>query len=83
MDPTPIALLSGAVASLSGVAVFLFLRYEKATKDYVADLKAEHGKRIEDKDKATAALLAQTDRMHSQLDRMADLLETTSGKRTP
>lgn len=82
MDPTPIALLSGAVASLSGVAVFLFLRLEKAKNDYVTDLKAEHAKRLEDKDKATAALLAQTDRMHSQLDRMADLLETT-GKKIP
>lgn len=83
MDPTPIALLSGAVASLSGVAVFLFLRYEKATKDYIADLKAEHAQRIADKDKATAAILEQSNRAHNLVDRLTDVFETMTGKRIP
>jgi hypothetical protein len=88
MDPTPIALLSGAVASLSGVSVFLFLRLEKANekKDqaqaaYVADLKAEHSQRIADKDKSTAAILAQSDRAHNLVERLTDVFEATSGKK--
>jgi hypothetical protein len=83
MDPTPIALLSGAVASLSGVSVFLFLRLEKAKSDYIADLKAEHAQRIADKDKATAAILEQSNRAHNLIDRMTDIFETQTGKRIP
>lgn len=81
MDPTPIALLSGAVASLSGVSVFLFLRLEKAKSDYIADLKAEHAARLADKDKATTAVLAQSDRAHNLVDRLTDIFETQSGRK--
>lgn len=78
------ALLSGGMSVLASVAVFLFLRLEKSKNDYITDLKAEHSKRIEDKDRATAALLAQNDRLHSSLERMADIVEShQTGMRTP
>lgn len=81
MDPTPIALLSGAVASLSGVVVFLFLDLRKANREYIADLKAEHAARLKDKDEATKAILEQSNRAHNLVDRLTDVFEAMSGKK--
>ena len=70
--------------------MFLFLRLEKANEKkeqiqaaYVADLKAEHAQRLVDKDKATAAILEQSNRAHNLIDRMTDIFETQTGKRIP
>lgn len=82
MDPITVpALLSGAVTALSGTAVFLFLRLEKAKETYIADLKAEHAARLADKDKATAAILEQSNRAHDLVDRLTDVFETMSGRK--
>lgn len=85
MDATaiPQSLLAGACATLSGVIVFLFLRLEKAKNDYVVDLKAEHAARLADKDKATSAILEQSNRAHNLVDRMADIFEQTTGRKIP
>ncbi len=91
MDPVTVpAVMSAGMSALAGTVVFLFLRLEKVRQEQRADaqaslaaLQAEHAKRLDDKDRSTAALLAQNDRLHSSLERMSDLVETTIGRKTP
>jgi len=87
-----IKMLVGLLTGAGGVIAFLYLELRKKdkahtdemralAKQYQDDLKAEHSQRLVEKDKATTALLEQSNRAHNMVDRLTDVFESMTGKR--
>ena len=69
MTPVLETLASHGVLGIFCVILMLVIR------DRTAKLETEHEARLRDKDEATRALLAMTEKTHSALDKVAEVLE--------
>ena len=65
----------GAVGLLLAALVWALVRSEKENEALRGELKAEHTARLDDAKKNAEAMLAMSDKVHSTVDKLADIAE--------
>jgi hypothetical protein len=77
MDPTKLI----EVILDKGVLGALLIGSLWANLKLYQQVRAEHAERLQDKDKATSAILEQSNRAHNMVDRLTDVFEAMTGKK--
>lgn len=77
MDPTKLV----EVILEKGLLGALLLCSLWANLKLYQQIRAEHAERLSDKDKATEAILDQSNRAHNLVDRLTDVFEAMTGKK--